>query len=265
MAGADALLIGAGAGMGVDSGLPDFRGNEGFWKAYPVFRGRQFSEMSNPSWFQRDPQTAWGFFGHRFNLYNATTPHIGFSILDGLSKRFGGNTAIFTSNVDGQFQKSGIAADVILECHGSIHYLQCVDMCCDDIWDAGDLLLKVDGDIRAAEPLPRCSHCDSLARPNILMFGDYAWLSSRADEQMRRYQTWLAKNTEREIVAIEIGAGTAIPTVRLECEHQASRLIRINPRDSELGSHLSPESSVGIPLGAAEALTEIRKALEQLG
>ena len=34
---ADGLLIGAGAGMGVDSGLPDFRGKEGFWKAYPAF------------------------------------------------------------------------------------------------------------------------------------------------------------------------------------------------------------------------------------
>ena len=33
---ADALVIAAGAGMGVDSGLPDFRGNTGFWKAYPV-------------------------------------------------------------------------------------------------------------------------------------------------------------------------------------------------------------------------------------
>lgn len=43
---ADALLIGAGAGMGVDSGLPDFRGAEGFWKAYPPFRGKLFSELS---------------------------------------------------------------------------------------------------------------------------------------------------------------------------------------------------------------------------
>jgi NAD-dependent SIR2 family protein deacetylase len=34
---AQALLIAAGAGMGVDSGLPDFRGPEGFWKAYPPF------------------------------------------------------------------------------------------------------------------------------------------------------------------------------------------------------------------------------------
>ena len=28
---ADALIISAGAGMGVDSRLPDFRGNDGFW------------------------------------------------------------------------------------------------------------------------------------------------------------------------------------------------------------------------------------------
>ena len=40
---ADGLLITAGAGMGVDSGLPDFRGREGFWRAYPAL-GR-----ANPS------------------------------------------------------------------------------------------------------------------------------------------------------------------------------------------------------------------------
>ena len=66
---ADARLIGAGAGMGVDSGLPDFRGPEGFWRAYPAFRGRRFEEMSNPVWFQRDPEQAWGFFGQRLNLH----------------------------------------------------------------------------------------------------------------------------------------------------------------------------------------------------
>ena len=38
VASADTLLIGAGAGMGVDSGLPDFRGDKGFWRAYPALR-----------------------------------------------------------------------------------------------------------------------------------------------------------------------------------------------------------------------------------
>ena len=44
------LLITAGAGMGVDSGLPDFRGSQGFWKAYPPMEklGISFPEASNP-------------------------------------------------------------------------------------------------------------------------------------------------------------------------------------------------------------------------
>jgi len=66
--------LGAGAGMGVDSGLPDFRGDEGFWKAYPPMAklGIRFSSMANPRWFESDPELAWGFYGHRLNLYRAT-------------------------------------------------------------------------------------------------------------------------------------------------------------------------------------------------
>ena len=95
----DALLIGAGAGMGVDSGLPDFRGPEGFWRAYPAFRGRKFEEISNPVWFRRDPEQAWGFFGHRLNLYRTAAPHAGFETLRrwGESRPLG--CSVFTSNV----------------------------------------------------------------------------------------------------------------------------------------------------------------------
>ena len=57
---ADGLIIAAGAGMGVDSGLPDFRGNEGFWKAYPALaRARlEFTRIASPSAFERNPQLA---------------------------------------------------------------------------------------------------------------------------------------------------------------------------------------------------------------
>lgn len=45
---ADSLFIGTGAGMGVDSGLADFRGNHGFWKAYPKLGNAwvEFTEMA---------------------------------------------------------------------------------------------------------------------------------------------------------------------------------------------------------------------------
>ena len=51
---ADALIVAAGAGMGVDSGLPDFRGAEGFWRAYPALREAKmdFYKIASPRAFQ---------------------------------------------------------------------------------------------------------------------------------------------------------------------------------------------------------------------
>jgi len=63
---ANAILLTSGAGLGVDSGLPDFRGPEGFWRAYPPMQklGLKFEMMSNPQWFDKDPHFAWGFWMH---------------------------------------------------------------------------------------------------------------------------------------------------------------------------------------------------------
>ena len=80
---ADSLIIAAGAGMGVDSGLPDFRGPGGFWQVYPALgrAGLRFEEIASPAVFRSDPKLAWGFYGHRLNLYRATVPHAGFRLL----------------------------------------------------------------------------------------------------------------------------------------------------------------------------------------
>jgi NAD-dependent SIR2 family protein deacetylase len=250
---ADALLIGAGAGMGVDSGLPDFRGDAGFWKAYPPFRGRRFAEMSNPRWFQTDPQLAWGFFGHRLNLYRTAVPHRGFEILHRWGERLPHGYFVFTSNVDGQFQKAGFPAGRILECHGSIHHLQCLKGCGRAVWSSRDAGVEVDAaTIRAVSELPACPDCQALARPNILMFGDWEWDQGRTQEQYDNYREWLGRVEGRRVVAVELGAGLAIPTVRRECEVRAQVLIRINPREAE-----TPGGGISLPLGALEALGKI--------
>ena len=81
--GADALLITAGAGMSADSGLPVFRGNEGFWCAYPPLAAQRisFERMAQPQWFADRPRMAWAFYGHRLQLYREATPHAGYEIL----------------------------------------------------------------------------------------------------------------------------------------------------------------------------------------
>jgi len=254
---ADALLIGAGAGMGVDSGLPDFRGDEGFWKAYPPFRGRSFAQISVPSWFQRDPVQAWGYFGHRLNLYREKGPHDGFGILRRWAERCPLGYFVFTSNVDGHFQKAGFPEDRILECHGSIHYLQCARKCCNAIWSADDLQIVVDADtIRCRSELPQCPHCGYLARPNIVMFNDGGWIWNRQMEQRLHYARWLQRVAGRKVVAVEIGAGLAIPTVRQECEREGVILVRINPREADT----SP-GGISLPMKALDALQQMEQRL----
>ena len=264
---ADALLITAGAGIGVDSGLPDFRGNEGFWRAYPPIAklGIPFYEMANPRWFESDPHLAWAFYGHRLNLYRQTVPHHGFDRFLDFCKTNNKDYFVFTSNVDGQFQKAGFAEDKIEECHGSIHHLQCSRPCTNHIWSADDLLIAVDEDrFQAQEPLPVCPGCGSIARPNILMFGDWSWISDRTNHQNRNCSGWL-KNLNIKgcsLVIIEIGAGQAVATVRHFSESVARQLkamlIRINPRD-----YMVPSGNISISAGALEGIDKIFAAMSR--
>lgn len=249
----DAILIGAGAGMGVDSGLPDFRGDQGFWKAYPPFKGKRFSDISNPIWFRKDPAQAWGFFGHRLNLYRDTVPHAGFEILKKWTDQKESGHFVFTSNVDGHFQRAGFDPDTVLECHGAIDFMQCAEICCNDVWSGENVQVSVDLDtIRATSDFPNCPHCGKLARPNIMMFGDYDWLPNRFEQQAQRYSQWLQSIASKRLAVIEFGAGNSIPTVRHECESRGGKLIRVNPRDFEV-----PIGSISIPLGALEAIEKI--------
>jgi len=259
---ARAMVITAGAGMGVDSGLPDFRGDQGFWNAYPMYErlGINFVGAANPANFEGDPAFGWGFYGHRTNLYRETVPHRGFAILQEWADRFHQDSFVVTSNVDGHFQKAGYREDQVLEVHGSIHHLQCLSPCCNDIWD-NDETIPVDFSTMRAQHVPQCRHCRQPARPNILMFGDYSWLPDRTHGQEMRFERFLAQHQDEALVIIEMGAGTAIPTIRFISERIGHRhsatVIRINPREAHIsGGHMS------LPCGAVEGLQGIEDQLE---
>jgi len=255
---ADALIITAGAGMGVDSGLPDFRGTEGFWQAYPALAKARihFQDIASPSAFRSHPHRAWGFYGHRLNLYRDTVPHEVFAILKRMGESMPEGMFVFTSNVDGQFQKAGFSGKNVHECHGSIHHLQCLDGCMSDIWAAEDFHPAIDEESgQLTSDFPRCPYCDGIARPNILMFGDGGWLGYRSDLQEANFNVWRRK-AQRPVV-IEIGAGRSIPTVRRFGEEQSGFLIRINPNEPEVNGL----SCMSFRMGGLEALRAIVAAL----
>lgn len=259
IAGADALLITAGAGMGVDSGLPDFRGTRGFWRAYPPLEklGISFEAMAQPHWFAARPRMAWAFYGHRQQLYRETPPHAGYRRLLEWGSSMRAGFFVVTSNVDGAFEKAGFAAERILEQHGSVHRYQCTTPCDDRIWAGEPTDLRIDlATLEAQGELPRCPGCGALARPNVLMFDDGTWVPNAMEAQRHRFQQWLESVRGLRLVILEIGAGTAIATIRRLGERIAERplttLVRINPDATE-----AEAASIVVRLGALDALTRI--------
>jgi len=257
---ARALVVTAGAGMGVDSGLPDFRGDQGFWKAYPPYErlGISFVDAANPAQFEGDPEMGWGFYGHRLHLYRDTVPHRGFAILRRWIEELGLPAFVVTSNVDGQFQKAGFDAERIEEVHGSIHHLQCTTPCSDAIWQNAEEV-PVELSTMRARRVPRCPRCGAASRPNILMFGDWSWIADRSQGQRRTFEAWLeGLGGDAPLVAVELGAGTAIPTIRYATERLGGRpgatAVRINPREPSIGApHLSLAVGALAGLGAIDA------------
>ena len=148
-----------------------------------------------------------------------------------------------------------------MECHGSLHHLQCAEPCTSAIWPADGVTVDVDpATLRAADPLPHCPACGGVARPNVLRCGDGGWVADRTDAQYGRYASWLDGLDGTRLVVVECGAGSAVPSVRNE-SHRLIRLldaalVRINPREPQV-----PPGHVGIPLSARQTL----EALDGLG
>ncbi|MEO7343308.1 MAG: Sir2 family NAD-dependent protein deacetylase, partial [Methylotenera sp.] len=185
-------------------------------------------------------------------------PNAGFTILRELAHQMPSGAFIFTSNVDGQFQKASFTESQIVECHGSNHHLQCVNGCLNETSSAKDFYPETDdAACQLLSRLPQCQYCGAVTRPNILMFSDRKWVSKRMEAQQARFDQWLSKVTR--LLVIEIGAGTSIPTVRKFSESHAGYLIRINPDEAELPNNIK---GMSIHMGGLAGLQMVLDAIQ---
>jgi len=269
---ADAILIGSGAGMGVDSGLGTFRGShKGVWQGLEDV-GLAYEEICNPKWFQDEPHLAWGFWDFCHGAYQASTPHNGYAVARGWAQRCPLGFFSFTSNIDSHWITSGTSSERVLEVHGAVRWLQCSRPCCPDVWRAPkDLGLTEDSEThRVRGVLPTCPKCKAVARPNVQMFGgDSGFSKARRSSQFGRYDSWLKALEARpdteslRVTCIEIGCGLTVPTVRNELEtvvrkFPGARIIRVNPENPGLDTGLV-NKGVSLPLRAGVAIDELGK------
>ncbi len=225
---ADALLICTGAGMGAESRVDE----SGQWRGIAPPLNLQDSTVLEPACFRDDAGLAWGWWGPTLQRTREVHPHAGYGYLLEIAAQLPRGHFIFTTEVDGLFQRAGFDPARIVESRGSLLHLQCSAPCCQEVWSSAGLEVNVLHHRWQGE-LPRCIYCeDAVARPNAKLLLDMDWVSRRTDMQRKRMAEWMAKC--RAPVTIEIGAGRGVHGVRRFAEQQRGPLIRIHPEQPEV-------------------------------
>ena len=252
----EAFVLLTGAGMSVDSGLSDYRGTSGQWGKVEAASNKSIFDIVNPQNFYENPKYAWHFFATRLKKYGLAVPHRGYQILLDWIEHFDLDYFALTSNIDTQLQKVGFDENKIREVHGSLMHFQCADPAVSDkIWEneipADQLLADIEKGI-----FPKCPFSGLPARPNTYMFRDHTYVNTHSKEQKGRFIDFLKQNKGKQMLAIEIGSGPHVQTIRvntrmLRKEHQAN-IIRINPKNFKI-----KVPGIGLAKGALAALEEI--------
>ena len=260
---ADVLLVAAGAGMGVDAGLPDYYG--GIHLAHPRLAtiGLSLYDLSNHALFKSNPLLAWGHWITRQREYTTTLPHAGYHILHAWSKRSKRHLRIVTTNLDRHFLRAGFTPDNVFEMHGSMYDAQCMNGCGVQPWPL-DMVDTPAVDLNTMQLLghpPLCIECGGPARVCTALAVDEHWDASNVELARMRHEAFFRElSPERVLTVLEIGCGTVMPKVRAEAarvvaEHRMrggrAVHIRINLHQSQIDAH---EDNISLSFSALEAL-----------
>jgi len=142
-----------GAGISVESGIPDFRGAQGLWQKYDP------DEYAHIDAFHSDPDRVWLMLKEMFSLIMEAKPnpaHLGLAELE----RMGYLSSVITQNVDGLHQAAG--SRNVIEFHGSHRTLSCLK--CSSTMEGASLKME--------HLPPRCPRCSSLLKPDVVFFGE---------------------------------------------------------------------------------------------
>jgi len=256
---ATALVVATATEFGLACGLPDYRDQESLWQAFPSLRfaGLRFEDLARADRFDRNAEAAWGFYAHRRQDARNAPAHSGHRILRNWANRARDGAFAVTSSTDGLLSRAGWPLNSILEMYGGLDWNQCTSDCRTIPFPADDQPVNLIPDaIVARPPLPHCPNCGLLARPNIQMFDDPNWETSRFEQQLENFHGWLEHamaSPEARLVVVETVDSPQFPSIwpfisHLLQETHATRIRILGPN-----SPVSDEA-IELPFSSAEAL-----------
>jgi NAD-dependent deacetylase len=232
----DRVLVVTGAGISAESGIPTFRGRDGYWRNFDP------TKLATEAAFRNDPALVWQWYRERRDLIRRSQPNAAHQAL----VRLAGHTREFlllTQNVDdlharAEWRGRRLGGDQIVPIHGDIFITKCTRCAFSRRDTAAD-----------SPEVPRCPHCGGMMRPGVVWFGEE--LNPREVERMERF---LSRNPCEVVLVIGTTAVFSyIVHWALAAKGAAGRLIEINPEETAV----SPHATETIRHPAAKCLPEL--------
>lgn len=197
-----------GAGISAESGIPTFRGPEGYWRVGS--RNYQPQEMATWSAFQAMPEEVWAWYLYRRGVCRAAEPNAAHRALAEAEQNSGDRFVLITQNVDGLHLRAGNTLDRTYQIHGNIDFMRCSRECLpapvpmpesiDVAWEKGRPLGQEE-----LEAL-RCPSCGALGRPHVL------WFDESYDEPNFRFESSIEAGRRASMVVVVGTTGaTSLP------------------------------------------------------
>ena len=253
------IVVLTGAGVSAESGIPTFRGKEGYW----TVGAREYhpQELATHEAFTQMPWEVWAWYLYRRAVCRRAEPNAAHHALVTLDHALGDRACVITQNVDGLHRRAGSPDARTYPIHGDIDLMRCA-AACDGIWPIPGgvpLLGKGEAVGEPARALLRCPRCGGMARPHVL------WFDESYDEPRFFLDTARRRAAEASLLVV---AGTSAQTnlpwqVVTIAARAGATIVDINVEDNPFGEIAARAGNGGgaVRGSAAQVLPTLVSAL----
>ena len=201
------ITVLTGAGISAESGIPTFRGPEGYWTIGSKDYHPQ--EMATFNMFCQQPDEVWKWYLYRLSVCSGAEPNAGHLALVEMEKRFSDRFALITQNVDNLHLRAGNSEARTFQIHGNIMFMRCCDECQKKLYHLPKDILpreKNRGLSDADKKRLACPDCGKQTRPHVL------WFDECYDEHYFKFESSMAIAAATDLLIITGTSGaTTLP------------------------------------------------------
>ena len=254
------LLALTGAGISAESGIPTFRGQQGYWTIGSTeYRPEHLATYAA---FSRMPEAVWVWYLYRRAVCRAATPSTGHRVLAELADRLGDDFLLITQNVDGLHLRAGSPVSQTYQIHGNLDYARCDAGCGQPMW-ALDIPGVSPDTLRDKQQVPQalrsvlcCPSCGGPSRPHVL------WFDECYDDAHFHFSDSLrAARSARVLLSIGTSGATSLPLqIASLARASGATVVDINPEMNPF-SELASRPGCVLRGSAGDYLPQVCRAL----